>query len=174
MCPSGIEGAGSLKPSEARGLQKALSSPPFRRASMISWVFFDLGGTLLDDSALVDAITLAYVDLLNERGFRVTFHEFVEVRDLMIDWVERHPEIATEPNNNWGRTTWVSAVTARVRSTRTLADYGERRPRSRVASESICLDALDRKSPRSLPLRCTTQSVGGHEILPVGGHEPAR
>ena len=90
MSPSGIEGAGSLKPSEARGLQKALSSPPFRRASMISWVFFDLGGTLLDDSALVDAITRAYVELLNERGFRVTFHEFVEVRDLMIARQE-HP-----------------------------------------------------------------------------------
>src|SRR2546422_2974681 len=57
---------------------------------MISWVFFDLGGTLLDDSALVDAITRAYVVLLNERGFRVTFHEFAEVRDLMIARQE-HP-----------------------------------------------------------------------------------
>src|SRR6267143_971242 len=57
---------------------------------MISWVFFDLGGTLLDDSALVDAITRAYVVLLDERGFRVTFHEFAEVRDLMIARQE-HP-----------------------------------------------------------------------------------
>jgi len=51
---------------------------------MISWVFFDLGGTLLDDSPLVDAITRGYVELLNARGHRVTFNEFVEVRDLMI------------------------------------------------------------------------------------------
>jgi len=57
---------------------------------MISWAFFDLGGTLLDDSALVDAITQGYVDLLNERGFRVTFKEFAEVRDLMIARQE-HP-----------------------------------------------------------------------------------
>src|SRR5437879_12388269 len=90
MSPSGIEGAGSLKPSEARGLQKALSSPPFRRASMISWAFFDLGGTLLDDSALVDAITRGYLDLLNERGFHVAFEEFAGLRDLMIA-LQEHP-----------------------------------------------------------------------------------
>ena len=51
---------------------------------MISWVFFDLGGTVLDDSALVDAITRAYVDLLNARGHPVSYDEFVDVRDLMI------------------------------------------------------------------------------------------
>lgn len=51
---------------------------------MISWVFFDLGGTVLDDSALVDAITRAYVDLLNARGQPVSYDEFVDVRDLMI------------------------------------------------------------------------------------------
>jgi HAD superfamily hydrolase (TIGR01549 family) len=61
---------------------------------MISWVFFDLGGTLLDDSALVDAITRAYVELLNARGHRVTFDEFAEVRDLMIVRQE-HPLFRT-------------------------------------------------------------------------------
>ena len=57
---------------------------------MISWVFFDLGGTVLDDSALVDAITRAYVELLSARGHPVTYEEFVEVRDLMIARQE-HP-----------------------------------------------------------------------------------
>jgi len=57
---------------------------------MITWVFFDLGGTLLDDSALVSAITRAYVELLNARGHAVTFEEFAEVRDLMIARQE-HP-----------------------------------------------------------------------------------
>jgi len=57
---------------------------------MISWVFFDLGGTLLDDSALVGAITRAYVELLNARGFHVSFEEFADVRDLMIARQE-HP-----------------------------------------------------------------------------------
>ncbi|HTD80649.1 MAG TPA: HAD family hydrolase [Thermoplasmata archaeon] len=51
---------------------------------MISWVFFDLGGTVLDDSALVDAITRAYVELLNARGHPVSYEEFLDVRDLMI------------------------------------------------------------------------------------------
>jgi HAD superfamily hydrolase (TIGR01549 family) len=57
---------------------------------MISWVFFDLGGTLLDDSALVDAITRTYVELLNDRGYAVSLAEFVEVRDLVIARQE-HP-----------------------------------------------------------------------------------
>src|SRR5438094_3746812 len=57
---------------------------------MLSWVFFDLGGTLLDDATLVDAITRAYVDLLNGRGFRITLDEFIDVRDLMIARQE-HP-----------------------------------------------------------------------------------
>ena len=57
---------------------------------MISWVFFDIGGTLLDAATLVDAITRAYVDLLNGRGFRVTLDEFTDVRDLMIARQE-HP-----------------------------------------------------------------------------------
>ncbi len=57
---------------------------------MISWVFFDLGGTLLDDSALVDAITRTYVEILNDRGYPVPLAEFVEVRDLVIARQE-HP-----------------------------------------------------------------------------------
>ena len=51
---------------------------------MISWVFFDLGGTLLDDSGLVEAIGRAYVESLNTRGYRVAADEFADVRDLMI------------------------------------------------------------------------------------------
>src|SRR2546427_11477708 len=51
---------------------------------MISWAFFDLGGTLLDDSGLVDAITRTYVEGLNRRGYTVSLAEFVEVRGLMI------------------------------------------------------------------------------------------
>ena len=51
---------------------------------MITWVFFDLGGTLLNDSGLVDAITRTYVEVLNARGYGVSLEEFVEVRDLMI------------------------------------------------------------------------------------------
>lgn len=58
--------------------------------SMISWVFFDLGGTLLDDSGLVDAITRTYVELLNARGYRVSLEEFIAVRDLVIARQE-HP-----------------------------------------------------------------------------------
>jgi len=56
---------------------------------MISWVFFDLGGTLLDDSGLVDAIGRTYVELLNARGYRVSLDEFVAVRDLVIVRQER-------------------------------------------------------------------------------------
>lgn len=51
---------------------------------MISWVFFDLGGTLLDESAYHDAIVRAYVDLMNEHGVHVTLDEFLAVRDLLI------------------------------------------------------------------------------------------
>ena len=56
---------------------------------MISWVFFDLGGTLLDDSGLVDSITRTYVELLNARGYRVSLEEFVAVRDVIIVRQER-------------------------------------------------------------------------------------
>ena len=51
---------------------------------MISWVFFDLGGTLLDESSYHDAIVRAYVDLMNEHGVHVTLDEFLAVRDLLI------------------------------------------------------------------------------------------
>ena len=51
---------------------------------MISWAFFDLGGTLLDDSGLVDAITRTYVERLNARGYSVSLDEFAAVRDVMI------------------------------------------------------------------------------------------
>jgi len=61
---------------------------------MISWAFFDLGGTLLDDSGLVDAITRTYVEGLNRRGYTVSLAEFVEVRDLMIVRQE-HPFFRT-------------------------------------------------------------------------------
>jgi len=51
---------------------------------MISWAFFDLGGILLDDSGLVDAITRTYVERLNARGYSVSLDEFAAVRDVMI------------------------------------------------------------------------------------------
>jgi len=54
------------------------------RRPMISWVFFDLGGTLLDDSELHDFLCRTYVDLLAEHGHRVSIKEFTELRDLLI------------------------------------------------------------------------------------------
>jgi len=31
----------------------------------------------------------------------VIYRSSEEVRELIIDWVERHKNISTEPNNNW-------------------------------------------------------------------------
>jgi 2',3'-cyclic-nucleotide 2'-phosphodiesterase / 3'-nucleotidase len=38
-------------------------------------------------------------------GAPVLYRSNTEIRDLIIDWVERHPDLATEPTNNW-RLVW--------------------------------------------------------------------
>ena len=35
------------------------------------------------------------------KGARVAYRSSVEIRELIIDWVERHKRIPTEPTNNW-------------------------------------------------------------------------
>ena len=35
------------------------------------------------------------------RGAKVLLRSNVEIRDLIIDWVRRHPDIPSEPNQNW-------------------------------------------------------------------------
>ncbi len=65
------------------GLAKALLRAHFPPV-VISWVFFDLGGTLLDDFGFHDAINRTYVEVLRARGYRVSLEEFVALRDLFI------------------------------------------------------------------------------------------
>jgi 2',3'-cyclic-nucleotide 2'-phosphodiesterase/3'-nucleotidase len=31
----------------------------------------------------------------------IVYRSSAEIRDLVIDWVERHHDIPTEPDNNW-------------------------------------------------------------------------
>jgi len=35
------------------------------------------------------------------QGAKVLERSNVEIRDLIIDWIRAHPEVPTEPNNNW-------------------------------------------------------------------------
>jgi len=51
---------------------------------MIRWVFFDLGGTLLDDLPFHDYIYGTMLTMFAERGYRVTMDEFVRMRDLLV------------------------------------------------------------------------------------------
>jgi len=51
---------------------------------MIQWIFFDLGGTLLDDVPFHDCIYRAMLDIFNEQGCRVSMDEFIVARDLMV------------------------------------------------------------------------------------------
>ncbi|OGS51162.1 MAG: hypothetical protein A3K65_05535 [Euryarchaeota archaeon RBG_16_68_12] len=56
---------------------------------MISWVFFDLGGTLLDDGPVHDLINRKLVELLAARGQTVSMEELLEVRDVLLARQER-------------------------------------------------------------------------------------
>ena len=51
---------------------------------MLRWVFFDLGGTLLDDLPFHDYIYGTMLSMFAERGYRVTMDEFVSMRDLLV------------------------------------------------------------------------------------------
>ncbi len=51
---------------------------------MLQWVFFDLGGTLLDDIPFHDHIYREMLDILARGGYNVNMEEFVEARDLMV------------------------------------------------------------------------------------------
>ncbi len=56
---------------------------------MISWVFFDLGGTLLDDGPVHDLINRKLLELLAARGHTVSVEELLEVRDVLLARQER-------------------------------------------------------------------------------------
>ncbi len=56
---------------------------------MISWVFFDLGGTLLDDGPVHELINRKLVELLAARGHAVSMEELLEVRDVLLARQER-------------------------------------------------------------------------------------
>jgi HAD superfamily hydrolase (TIGR01509 family) len=51
---------------------------------MIRWVFFDLGGTLLDDLPFHDYIYGTMLSMFAERGYDVTMDELVSMRDLLV------------------------------------------------------------------------------------------
>ncbi len=51
---------------------------------MLQWVFFDLGGTLLDDIPFHDHIYREMLDILALGGYKVTIEEFMKARDLMV------------------------------------------------------------------------------------------
>jgi HAD superfamily hydrolase (TIGR01549 family) len=51
---------------------------------MIRWVFFDLGGTLLDDLPFHDYIYGTMLTMFAERGYNVTMDEFVNMRNLLV------------------------------------------------------------------------------------------
>lgn len=48
---------------------------------MLQWVFFDLGGTLLDDLPFHDFIYKTLTEMLAERGFKVGIDDFIKARD---------------------------------------------------------------------------------------------
>ncbi len=51
---------------------------------MLRWVFFDLGGTLLDDLPFHDYIYGTMLSMFAERGHKVTMDEFVNMRNLLV------------------------------------------------------------------------------------------
>jgi len=51
---------------------------------MLKWVFFDLGGTLLDDLPLHDHIYKTLIDIFAERNLKVTMDEFLKARDFYV------------------------------------------------------------------------------------------
>ena len=52
--------------------------------AMIRWIFFDLGGTLLDDIPFHDYIYKTLIDMFEERGFNVTMEEFLKARNFYV------------------------------------------------------------------------------------------
>jgi len=52
--------------------------------AMIRWVYFDLGGTLLDDLPFHDYIYGTMLTMFTERGYNVTMDEFVSMRDSFV------------------------------------------------------------------------------------------
>jgi FMN phosphatase YigB (HAD superfamily) len=60
---------------------------------MIRWVFFDLGGTLLDDLPFHDYIYGTMLTMFAERGYNVTMDEFVNMRNLLVK--KRVPVLAS-------------------------------------------------------------------------------
>ncbi len=51
---------------------------------MLRWVFFDLGGTLLDDLPFHDHIYKTLIDLFADRGFNVNMEELLKARDFYV------------------------------------------------------------------------------------------
>jgi len=60
---------------------------------MIRWIFFDLGGTLLDDLPFHDYIYGTMLTMFAERGYNVTMNEFVSMRDFLVK--KRVPVLAS-------------------------------------------------------------------------------
>ena len=58
---------------------------------MAFWVFFDLGGTLLDESMLHRRIYENVADVMNEQGISVSLKELLAVRDRLIRHGIPHP-----------------------------------------------------------------------------------
>jgi len=75
---------------------------------MIRWVFFDLGGTLLDDLPFHDYIYGTMLTMFAERGYGVTMDEFVGVRDLLVK--RRVPVLASLIEHFTGKETLVKPL----------------------------------------------------------------
>ncbi len=60
---------------------------------MLRWVFFDLGGTLLDDLPFHDHIYATMLSMFAERGYNVTMEDFVRMRDFLVK--KRVPVLAS-------------------------------------------------------------------------------
>ena len=51
---------------------------------MLRWIFFDLGGTLLDDIPFHDLINQTLLNILAEHGYTVGKDEFIRARDAFV------------------------------------------------------------------------------------------
>jgi len=60
---------------------------------MLRWIFFDLGGTLLDDIPFHDLINQTLLNILAEHGYNVGKDEFIRARDALV--VKRVPVLSS-------------------------------------------------------------------------------
>lgn len=60
---------------------------------MLRWIFFDLGGTLLDDVPFHDLINQTLLNILAEHGYNVGKDEFIRARDALV--IKRVPVLSS-------------------------------------------------------------------------------